>query len=191
MRRREEASSQDWAERPLGQNDGRVPPSRTKPGLVVTPSPWRTTNAVRSLGGMARPAFMPGKWFVSLTDEVPRSSSLGSISSIYKAKLKGSGEAPAAGTATPWPRLQGCLQRHSTPSLRDAGKAKPQSDSSGLASSWDKLASAKKRSPYAWPATANGSASGGEVLPRRRQPPIPGPTLRLSGSQPVGTPGPP
>jgi hypothetical protein len=104
MRCREEASSWDRAGRPVSQNDGRVSPSRTKPGWVVSLSPWRTSNAVRALDGMARPAFRPGKGFVSLTDEVPRGSRLGSISSIYKAKPKGLGAAPAAGTATPWPR---------------------------------------------------------------------------------------
>ena len=130
----------------MSRNDGRVSLSQTKPSLVLAQSSWRTTNAVRSPGGTVRPALMPGKWSVSLTDEVPRSSSFLSISCIYKAKPKGSSYAPEAGTATPWPRPQGCLQRHSTPSRLDVGKAKPQSASSASASSWDKLASAKKRS---------------------------------------------
>jgi hypothetical protein len=136
----------------MSRNDGRVSPSRTKPSLLVPRSSWRTTNAVRSPGGTVRPALMPGKRSVSLTDEVPRSSSFHSISCIYKAMPKGFSYAPEAGTATPWPRPQGCLQRHSTPSSFDVGKAKPQSDSSGSASSWDKLASAKKQSLTPGPA---------------------------------------
>ena len=146
MRRREEAGSLDLAGRHMSQNDGRVSLLQTKPSRVVTPGSWRTTNAVRSPGGTARHAFMLGKGFVSLTDEVPRSSSVGSISRTYKATPKRCGYAPEAGTATPWPRPQGCLQRQSTPSGSDGGKAKPQSDSSAFASSGDKLASAKKRS---------------------------------------------
>lgn len=146
MRRHEEASFLDLAGGPLSRNDGRVSPSQTKPSLLVPRSSGRTTNAVRSSGGTVLPALMPGKWFVSLTDEVPRGSSSRSIKSIYKAKPKGCSYAPAAGTATPWPRLQGCLQRQSTSSPADGGKAKPQSASSASASSWDQLASAKKQS---------------------------------------------
>ena len=130
----------------MSRNEGRVSLSRTKPSLLVPRSSWRTTNAVRSPGGTVRPALMPGKWSVSLTDEVPRSSSFHSISCIYKATPKGFGYAPKAGTATPWPRPQGCLQRHSTPTHHDGGKAKPQSASSASASSRDQLAPAKKRS---------------------------------------------
>jgi hypothetical protein len=130
----------------MSRNDGRVSLSQTKPSLVISQSSWRTTNAARSLGGTVLPALMPGKWSVSLTDEVPRSSSSHSITCIYKAMPKGFSYAPEAGTATPWPRPQGCLQRQSTPSGFDVGKAKPQSASSAKASSWDKLASAKKRS---------------------------------------------
>ena len=130
----------------MSRNDGRVSHSRTKPSLLVPRSSWRTTNAVRSLGGTVRPALMPGKWFVSLTDEVPRSSSFHSISCIYKATPKGFSYAPEAGTATSWPRPQGCLQRQSTPSSLDGGKAKPQSASSASASSRGQLASAKKQS---------------------------------------------
>jgi len=146
MRRREEACSLDLTGGHLSQNEGRVSPLRTKPSLLVSRSSRPTTNAVRWLGGMVRPALMLGKWFVSLTDEVPRSSSFGSITWIYKAQPKGFSHAPVAGTATPWPRLQGCLQRQSTSPLRGHGKAKPQSDSSASTGSWDKLASAKKRS---------------------------------------------
>ena len=146
MCRREEASSLDQAGRPMSRHVGRVSPSRTKPSRVVSRSSWRTTNAVRSLGETASPAFMPGKRSVSLTDEVPRSSSSRSISCGYKAKPKGGSYAPAAGTATPWPRPQGCLQRQSTPWQYQGGKAKPQSASGASASSWDKLALAKKRS---------------------------------------------
>jgi hypothetical protein len=147
MRRREEANSLDLAGGHMSRNDGRVSLSQTKPSLVISQSSWRTTNAARSLGGTVLPALMPGKWSVSLTDEVPRSSSSHSITCIYKAMPKGFSYAPEAGTATPWPRPQGCLQRQSTPSGFDVGKAKPQSASSESASSWDKLASAKKRSP--------------------------------------------
>jgi hypothetical protein len=147
MRRHEEACSFDLAGRHMSRNDGRVSPSRTKPSLVVSRSSWRTTNAVRSPGGTVRPAFMPGKGSVSLTDEVPRGSSFHSVSCIYKATPKGFSYAPEAGTATPWPRPQGCLQRQSTLSALEGGKAKPQSVSRAFASSWDKLASAKKRSP--------------------------------------------
>jgi len=148
----------------MGRNEGRVSLSWTKPSLLVPRSSWRTTNAVRSSGGTVRPAHMPRKWFVSFTDEVPRSSSRGLKTWIYKAVPKGFSYAPAAGTATPWPRLQGCLQRQSTPAARDGGKAKPQSDSSGSASSWDKLASAKKQSPTSgWPLRT--VASRGELVP--------------------------
>jgi hypothetical protein len=142
---REEAGSSDLAGRHLSRNDGRVSPSPTKPSLVVSLGSWRTTNAVRSPGGTVRHAFRPGKGFVSLTDEVPRGSSFGSISCVYKATPKGLGYAPEAGTATPWPRPQGCLQRQSRPPILDGRKAKPQSDFSAFASSWDKLALAKKR----------------------------------------------
>jgi hypothetical protein len=146
MRRREEVGSLDLAGRHMSRNDGRVSVPVTKPSRVVSHGSWRTTNAVRSPGGTVRPAFMPGKGSVSLTDEVPRSSSVCSISWTYKACPKGLGYAPEAEIATPWPRPRGCLQRQSTPSGFDGGKAKPQSDSSVFARSWDKLASAKKRS---------------------------------------------
>src|SRR5260370_27292878 len=102
MLRHEEAGFLERAGRHMRRNDGRVSPSRTKPSLVVSRSSWRTTNAVRSSGGTVRPAFMPGKRFVSLTDEVPRSSSFHSISCFYKALPKGCSYAPAAGTATRW-----------------------------------------------------------------------------------------
>ena len=157
----------------MSRNEGRVSLSRTKPSLLVPRSSWRTTNAVRSPGGTVLPALMPGKWSVSLTDEVPRSSSFHSISCIYKAMPKGFSYAPEAGTATPWPRPQGCLQRQSTPSDLDGGKAKPQSDSSVSASSWDKLASAKKRSLTPDPPLRTVPPRGEIVLPRRRRLPIP------------------
>jgi hypothetical protein len=177
MCRREEASSLDRAGRPMSRHEGRVSPSRTKPSRVFSRSSWRTTNAVRSLGETVPPAFMPGKGLVSLTDEVPRSSSFGSISGGYKAKPKGSRYAPAAGTATPWPRPQGCPQRQSTPRIRRGRKAKPPSASSASASSGDKLASAKKRSltPGSPPRTA--PPRGESCLPRRRGLPILGTQL--------------
>jgi hypothetical protein len=143
---REEAGSLDLAGGPLSPNEGRVSPHRTKPSLLVPRSSRPTTKAVCWLGGKVLPVLMPGKRFVSLTDEVPRSSSPRLISRFYKALPKGSSDAPAAGTATPWPRSQGCLQRQSMSSILDGRKAKPQSDSKASASSWDKLASAKKRS---------------------------------------------
>ena len=114
--------------------------------MLVSRSSRPTTNAVCWLGGKVRPALMSGKRFVSLTDEVPRSSSFRSIIWTYQALPKGFTHAPAAGTMVSWPRSQGCLQRQSTASLHDAGKAKPQSDSSALASSREQLASAKKHS---------------------------------------------
>ncbi len=144
--RREEAGSLDLAGVPLSRHDGRVSPHRTKPSLLVLRSSWPTTKAVCWLGGKVLPVLMPGKGFVSLTDEVPRSSSSGSISQIYKALPKGSDYAPAVGRATPQPHPQGCLQRHSMAPAVRARKAKPQSVSTTQASSGDKLASAKKRS---------------------------------------------
>ena len=167
MCRHEEASSLDRAGRPMSRNDGRVSSPLTKPSWVLASSSWRTTNAVRSLGGTARPACMPGKGSVSLTDEVPRSSSFGSISCLYKAWPKGSSYAPVAGTATPWPRPQGCLQRQSTPRARQGEKAKPQSASSACASSWCKLASAKKRSRTPGPPLRTVPPRGESCLPRR------------------------
>ena len=151
MGRREEACSFDLTGVPLSPNEGRVSLSRTKPSLLVSRSSLPTTNAVRWLGGKVRPALRSGKWFVSLTDEVPRSSSFGSISRFYKAQPKRGSDAPAAGTATPWPRPWGCLQRQSRPSIIDGRKAKPQSDSKASARSRYKLASAKKRSLTAGP----------------------------------------
>jgi hypothetical protein len=135
----------------MSPNEGRVSLSRTKPSLLVPRSSRPTTNAVGWLGGKVRPALMPGKRFVSLTDEVPRGSSFRSISCVYKAKPKGYGDASEAGTATPWPRSQGCLQRQSMSAAFADRKAKPQSDSIASASSWDRLASAKKRSLTAGP----------------------------------------
>jgi hypothetical protein len=146
MGRREEASSLDLAGGPLSPNEGRVSPHRTKPSLLVPRSSRPTTKAVCWLGGKVLPVLMPGKGFVSLTDEVPRSSSPRLISRFYKALPKGSSDASAAGTATPWPRSQGCLQSQSMSSILDGRKAKPQSDSKASARSWGKLASAKKRS---------------------------------------------
>jgi hypothetical protein len=143
MGRHEEACSVDLAGGSMSPNERRVSVLRTKPSLLVPRSSRPTTNAVRWLGGKVRPALMPGKGFVSLTDEVPRGSSSNSISCVYKAKPKGYSDAPAAGTATPWPRSQGCLQRQSMSSTCADRKAKPQSDSNASASSWDKLASAK------------------------------------------------
>ena len=146
MDRHEEAGSFDLTGVPLSRHEGRVSLSWTKPSLLVPRSSWPTTKAVRWLGETVRPALMSGKGFVSLTDEVPRSSSSRLISRFYKAQPKGSSDAPAAGTATPWPRSWGCLQRQSRPSVVDGRKAKPQSDSNATTRSWDKLASAKKRS---------------------------------------------
>jgi hypothetical protein len=143
MGRHEEACSFDQTGEPMSRHEGRVSPSRTKPSLLVSRSSWPTTKAERWPGETVRPALMSGKWFVSLTDEVPRSSSACLISRFYKAQPKGSSDAPAAGTATPWPRSWGCLQRQSMPSTRGGRKAKPQSASNASASSWDKLASAK------------------------------------------------
>jgi hypothetical protein len=143
MDRHEEAGSLDLAGGPLSPNEGRVSPLRTKPSLLVPRSSRPTTKAVCWLGGKVLPVLMPGKRFVSLTDEVPRRSGSRLITGFYKAQPKGSCYAPAAGTATPWPRSWGCLQRQSTTSLLDVRKAKPQSDSFASASSWDKLASAK------------------------------------------------
>jgi len=177
MCRHEEAGSLDRAGRPMSRNDGRVSLSWTKPSSVLARSSWRTTNAVRSPGGTARPAFMPGKRSVSLTDEVPRGSSLGSISCLYKAWPKGSRYAPAAGTATPWPRPQGCPQRQSTSRDLQDGKAKPQSASSASASSWGKLASAKKRSLTPGPPLRTVPSRGESCLPRRRGLPILGTQL--------------
>ena len=151
MGRREEAGSLDLTGVPLSPNEGRVSSPRTKPSLLVPRSSRPTTNAVCWLGGKVLPVLMPGKWFVSLTDEVPRSSSVRSITGLYKACPKGDCYAPVAGTATPWPRSQGCLQSQSMSSTRDGRKAKPQSDSKTSAHSWDKLASAKKRSLTAGP----------------------------------------
>ncbi len=151
MDRREEAGSLDLAGVPLSPNEGRVSPLRTKPSLLVPRSSRPTTKAVCWLGGKVRPVLRPGKWFVALTDEVPRSSSGCSITGLYKACPKGDCYAPAAGTATPWPRSQGCLQSQSMSSIRDGRKVKPQSDSKASARSWDKLASAKKRSLTAGP----------------------------------------
>jgi hypothetical protein len=172
MHRREEAGSLDLAGGHLSRHDGRVSPSRTKPSLLVPRSSWRTTNAVCSPGGTVLPALMPGKRFVSLTDEVPRSSSLPSTTGFYKALPKGSHHAPAAGTATPWPRFQGCLQRQSTSSLCDDGKAKPQSDSRATTGSWDRLASAKKRSLTPGGPRRTVPPRGEKVLPRRCELPI-------------------
>jgi hypothetical protein len=146
MWRREEAGSLDQSGGHLSQNEGRVSPHRTKPSLLVPRSSRPTSNAVCWLGGMVRPALMIGKWFVSLTDEVPRGSSFGSISWTYKALPKWSNYASAAGTATPWPRPWGCLQRHSTSLSVGDRKAKPQSQFSSSVGARDKLASAKKRS---------------------------------------------
>jgi hypothetical protein len=151
MDRHEEAGSLDLAGGPLSPNEGRVSPLRTKPSLLVPRSSRPTTNAVCWLGGKVLPVLMPGKWFVSLTDEVPRSSGSRLITRFYKAQPKGSSYAPAAGTATPWPRPWGCLQRQSRSSTGGDRKAKPQSDSNRSARSWDKLASAKKRSLTAGP----------------------------------------
>jgi len=186
MCRREEASPLDRAGRPMSRHEGRVSPYRTKPSRVFARSSWRTTNAVRSLGETVSPAFMPGKGFVSLTDEVPRSSSSGSISCGYKAKPKGGSYAPAAGTATPWPRPQGCLQRHSTPWKYQGGKAKPQSASGASASSWDKLALAKKRSLTPGPQPRTAPPRGESCLPRRRGLPILG--IQLCPSQETHAP---
>ena len=147
MRRREEAGSLDQSGGHLSQNEGRVSPLRTKPSLLVPRSSRSTSNAVRWLGGMVRPALMIGKWFVSLTDEVPRGSSLGSITWTYKALPKWFSHASAAGTATPWPRSWGCLQRQSTSPSIGNRKAKPQSQFSPSVGSRDKLALAKKQSP--------------------------------------------
>ena len=149
MGRHEEARSLDLAGGPMSRHEGRVSPHRTKPSLLVPRSSRPTTNAVCWLGEMVRPALMPGKRFLSLTDEVPRSLSVSSVTGLYKACPKGDCYAPAAGTATPWPRSQGCLQRQSMSSTLDDRKAKPQSASKASARSWDKLASAKKRSPTA------------------------------------------
>lgn len=146
MGRHEEACSFDQTGGPMSRHEGRVSPLRTKPSLLVSRSSWPTTNAERWLGETVRPALMSGKWFVSLTDEVPRSSNVGSITRLYKACPKGDGHAPAAGTATPWPRSWGCLQRQSRPPPLGGRKAKPQSDSNTTSRPWDKLASAKKRS---------------------------------------------
>lgn len=177
MCRREEASSLDRAGRHLSRHAGRVSPSRTKPSRVVSRGSWRTSKAVRSPGETVRPAFRPGKGFLSLTEEVLRSSSSGSISCGYKGRPKGGSQAPAAGTATPRPRSQGCLQRQSTPRKGRGGKAKPQSASRGWASSRDKLAAAKKRSLTPGPPRRRVPPRGECGWPRRRGLPILGTQL--------------
>ena len=146
MHDREEAGSVDLAGGHLSRNEGRVPLSRTKPSLLVPRSSWPTSKAVCWPGGTVRPVLMPRKGLISLTDEVPRGSGASSITGVYKATPKGLCHAPAVGTASPWPDPQGCLQRQSTASGPDGGKAKPQSASSASASSWDRLASAQKQS---------------------------------------------
>ena len=146
MGRHEEAGSIDQTGGPLSRHEGRVSPSRTKPSLLVSRSSWPTTKAERWSGETVGPALMSGKGFLSLTDEVPRSSNVRSITRLYKASPKGDGYAPAAGTATPWPRSWGCLQRQSRPPPLGGRKAKPQSDSNTTSRPRDKLASAKKRS---------------------------------------------
>jgi hypothetical protein len=85
--RREEACSFDLAGGSMSPNEGRVSLLRTKPSLLVSRSSRPTTNAVCWLGGKVRPALMPGKGFVSLTDEVPRGSSSNSISCVYIFKM--------------------------------------------------------------------------------------------------------
>ena len=157
MGRREEAGSLDLVGVPLSPNEGRVSSPRTKPSLLVPRSSRPTTKAVCWLGGKVLPVLMPGKGFVSLTDEVPRSSSVCSITSLYKACPKGDCFAPAAGTATPWPRSWGCPQRQSMPPPLGGRKAKPQSESNIPSSPWDKLASAKKRSLTAQDGKRGGS----------------------------------
>ena len=182
MGRREEASFLDLAGGHLSRNDGRVSLSWTKPSWRVSRSSWRTTNAVCSPGGTVRPALMPGKWFVSLTDEVPRGLSYSSITWIYKAQPKGFSHAPEAGTATPWPRPQGCLQRQSTPSGSDVGKVKPQSDSNRSVSSWDKLASAKKRFRTPGPACEQFRLGGSGLAPSVWTPHSLGTALSFTGT---------
>ena len=165
MRRHEEAGSLHLAGWPLSRHDGRVSPSRTKPSGVFSLCSWPTTNAVRRSGETVLHASMPGKWFASPTDEVPQGSRLGAITDFYKAWPKGSRYALAAGTATPWPRPQGCLQSQSRSLPGRGRKAKPQSDSTARTGSRDQLASAKKQSPYARLASANSLASGGVRFP--------------------------
>jgi hypothetical protein len=184
MGRHEEASSFDQTGGPLSRHEGRVSPLRTKPSLLVPRSSWPTTKAVCWLGETVRPALMSGKWFVSLTDEVPRGSSLGLISRFYKAQPKGGSDAPAAGIATPWPRSWGCLQRQSMTSI-DVRKAKPQSDSKASISPWDKLASAKKRSLTADPLLRTVASRGESFFaPSASIPDSPGKSLSPQGNTP-------
>lgn len=182
MWRREEAGSLDQSGGHLSQNEGRVSPHRTKPSLLVPRSSRPTSNAVRCLGGMVRPALMIGKWFVSLTDEVPRGSSLGSITWIYKAQPKGFSHAPAAGTATPWPRHWGCLQRHSTSPSVGVRKAKPQSQFGSSVGPRDKLASAKKQSPHPTLNSDEARTRRRTVLSCRRVSLFSGQALSLTGT---------
>src|SRR5437667_408811 len=64
---------------------------------------------------------MPGKGFVSLTDEVPRGSSGRSISCVYKAKPKGFSYAPAFGRGRPVRESRSPVQYEELPSLRQRG----------------------------------------------------------------------
>ena len=183
MDRHEEAGSLDLAGVPLSRHEGRVSPLRTKPSLLVPRSSWPTTKAERWPGETVRPALMSGKRFVSLTDEVPRSSSSRLISRFYKALPKGSSDAPAAGTATPWPRSWGCLQRQSRPSILDGRKAKPQSDSNTSISPWGKLASAKKRPLTAGPLLRTVTSRGEWSAPSASIPLSWGTSLSLTGTR--------
>jgi hypothetical protein len=178
--RHEEARALDLAGGPLSPNAGRVSLPWTKPSLHLIRSSWPTTNAVRWPGGKVLPALMPGKGFFSLTDEVPRSSSLALITGFYKALPKGSHHAPAAGTATPWPRPRGCLQRQSKASA-EARKAKPQSASNASSRPWDKLASAKKRSPTATAPLPTARLGGSSLAPSAWTPPSWGSALSFTG----------
>jgi hypothetical protein len=185
MDRHEEAGSFDLAGVPLSRHEGRVSLSWTKPSLLVPRSSWPTTKAVRWLGETVRPALMSGKGFVSLTDEVPRSSSTSSITGLYKACPKGDCHASAAGTATPWPRSWGCLQRQSKLSLLDGRKAKPQSDSIASTRSWDKLASAKKRSLRLVLLCEQSRLGGSIPAPSASIPLSWGTSLSLTGTRPL------
>ena len=173
---REEAGSLDLAgwPRPMSRYDGRVCAPATKPNLPLPEGSACTTKANSASGGTVRHAVMLGKRLVYLNDEIPRRPRVRvSVILHYKAQPKSEVHASMAGTASAWPRLQGCQQCQSTTWVQSqARKALPQIDPVPCAGPWDKLVLGLRNGPH------NQSSHLGQ--PRRGG--------RLSGSAREGSP---
>jgi hypothetical protein len=174
MRRREEAGSLDLAGWPMSRYDGRVSAPGTKPNRSFGSGFLSTTKATRSWDGTVRHALMRGQRFANLNDEILRRPGFHQVHPRYKDYPKGEAYASAAGTASLWPRSQGCQQSYSTVGLGPGSKGST-TDRSGVlrritGSPRDKLVIKPTAREVRWLRTVSSLSSHRTASSRRRHP---------------------